>query len=235
MNFENKNILIVGASAGIGEYLAQNLLKDGANIYSISRSKPNFEVNYFEWDASNPNSDFVEHLPEVIHALVYCPGTINLKPANRLTTNDFQNDLQINFLGLVYVFNAIFAKLKKSNDCSIVTFSTVAAKIGMPYHASIAASKAAVEGFTKSIAAEFANINIRANCIAPSLTDTTLAKALLSTPEKQDASAKRHPLGRIGEPKDIASMAKFLLSDDASWITGQVLHVDGGISSIKNQ
>jgi 3-oxoacyl-[acyl-carrier protein] reductase len=234
MNFENKNILIVGASSGIGLSLAHSLIESGANLYTASRTQPALDVPFELFDALSPTNSFLNILPEVLHGLVYCPGTINLKPANRLSMVDFQNDLQINFLGLAYVFNAVLDKLKKSGNCNLITFSTVASKIGMPYHASIAASKGAVEAFTKSIAAEFASQNLRANCIAPSLTDSSLAKSLLSTPEKRELSAKRHPLGRIGAPSEIAELAKYLLSDQASWITGQTFQIDGGLSSIKN-
>lgn len=233
MDFENKNYLIIGASSGIGADLSKKLLEVKANVYTASRTKPGFITNFSEFDAQNPTNTFLNILPETLSGLVYCPGTINLKPANRLTLNDFKNDFQINFLGLVFVFNAVLEKLKKSGNSSVISFSTVAAKIGMPYHASVAASKAALEGFTKSIAAEFANQNLRANCIAPSLTNSSLVKSLLSTPEKRELSAKRHPLGRIGQPNEIAALASFLLTDDASWITGQTFQIDGGLSSIK--
>jgi NAD(P)-dependent dehydrogenase (short-subunit alcohol dehydrogenase family) len=163
---------------------------------------------------------------------VYCPGTINLKPFNRLTISDFQKDFQVNVLGAVQVLQTILPQLKKEG-ASVVLFSTVAATLGMGFHASVAVSKAGVEGLTKSLAAEFATAKIRFNCIAPSLTDTPLAGNLLSTPEKREAADKRHPLGRIGTPEELAQAAIFLLSPQSSWITGQVWNIDGGMSAIK--
>ena len=165
--------------------------------------------------------------------MVYWPGSINLKPFNRLTANDFLNDYNQNVLGAVNIIQKLLPNLKRVNNASIILFSTVAAKIGMPYHASIAAAKGAIEGLAKSLAAEFASAKIRVNVIAPSLTDTPLATVLLNTEEKREASAKRHPLQRIGNPDEMAKLVSFLLSDDSSWITGQIIGVDGGLSSIK--
>jgi NAD(P)-dependent dehydrogenase (short-subunit alcohol dehydrogenase family) len=123
-------------------------------------------------------------------------------------------------------------RLKKAENASIVLFSTLAVQTGLNFHTQVAASKGAIEGLTKSLAAEFAP-KIRVNCIAPSLTNTPLAASLVNTDQKMDASAQRHPLKRIGTTADIANMAAFLLSEKASWITGQILHVDGGMSSLK--
>ncbi len=156
-----------------------------------------------------------------------------MKPFNRLSQDDFKNDFQINVLGAVSVLQAVLPKLKKADGASIVLFSTVAAKIGMGFHASISASKGAIEGLTLSLAAELSSHRIRVNCVAPSLTDTPLAKNLLSTDEKKEASNKRHPIGRFGTSADIANITTFLISEESSWITGQVLGVDGGMGSIK--
>ena len=136
-------------------------------------------------------------------------------------------------LGAVQVLQAVVPLLKKAEGASVVFFSTVAAKIGMPFHASIATAKAALEGLTVALAAEYASAQVRFNAVAPSLTDTPLASSLLSTPEKTEAAGKRHPLNRVGQPKDMAHAAVFLLSDASSWMTGQVLHIDGGMSSVK--
>jgi NAD(P)-dependent dehydrogenase (short-subunit alcohol dehydrogenase family) len=175
----------------------------------------------------------LETLPDVLHGLVYCPGTIVLKPFQRLTTDDFLHDLNINFLGAVKVIQNCLSRMKKNpSGGSIVLFSTVAVKTGMAFHASVASAKAAVEGLTRSLAAEFAP-RIRVNAIAPSLTETPLAQNLLSSEEKRKASAERHPLKQIGSPQDIAKLAAHLLSDASVWITGQVLHVDGGMSSLR--
>jgi len=172
-------------------------------------------------------------LPDGLHGVVYCPGTIRLKPIQRLTREDFLEDLQINFLGAVHVIQACLPNLKKSpTGASILLFSTVAVTTGMPFHASIAGAKGAVEGLTRSLAAELAP-RIRVNAIAPSLTDTPLAAGLLSSEEKRQAAAERHPMKRIGSAQDIARLALFLLSDDAGWITGQVFHADGGMSALR--
>ena len=230
----SKNILIVGASSGIGFETAKSLLSKGYNIFSASRNQPDLAgITHITWDAQNPDASVFIALPEEIHGVVYCPGTINLKPFHRLSQEDFKNDFQINVLGAVAVLQAILPKLKKANGASIVLFSTVAAKIGLGFHASIAASKGAIEGLTLSLAAELSSNKIRVNCIAPSLTDTPLAKNLLSTDEKKEASNKRHPIGRFGTSTDIANITSFLISDESSWITGQVLGVDGGMGSIK--
>ena len=233
MSFQNKNFLIVGASSGIGFSLAESLIALGANVFSASRTQPNLPSTFLLWDAQNPDNQVFTQLPATLDGVVYCPGTINLKPFNRLTNDDFLKDFQINLLGAVSVIQASLSRLKASGNASIVLFSTVAVQTGMGFHASVASSKGAIEGLTKSLAAEFASAKIRVNAIAPSLTDTPLAKNLLSSPEKIEASNKRHPIGRVGTSEDIASMAKLLLSDEGSWITGQIFHVDGGMGALR--
>jgi NAD(P)-dependent dehydrogenase (short-subunit alcohol dehydrogenase family) len=166
--------------------------------------------------------------------LVYCPGTINLKPFHRFSIEDFQKDYEVNVLGAIKVLQACLKGLKKSESASVVLFSTVAVQVGLGFHSSISSAKGAVEGLAKSLAAEWAPNKIRVNVVAPSLTDTPLASALLGNEDKKEASNKRHPLGRYGQPEDIAGAAVFLLSTDASWMTGQVLHLDGGMSSVKS-
>lgn len=163
---------------------------------------------------------------------MYCPGTINLKSFSRIGPEEFIADYRLQLVGAVKVIQACLPKLKNAASSSVVLFSTVAVQTGFPFHSLVASSKGAVEGFTKALAAEFAP-KIRVNCIAPSITDTPLAKNLLSSEEKKEASAQRHPLKRIGKPEDLAVLAEFLLSEKSSWITGQVLHIDGGISSLK--
>jgi NAD(P)-dependent dehydrogenase (short-subunit alcohol dehydrogenase family) len=230
----SKNILIVGASSGIGLATAEILLAKGFNVFSASRNQPNLTgITHLSWDAQNPDNSVFTTLPEVIDGIVYCPGTINLKPFNRLSQDDFKNDFQINVLGAISVIQAILPKLKKADSASIMLYSTVAAKIGMGFHASVAVSKGAIEGLTLSLAAELASAKIRVNCLAPSLTDTPLAKNLLSTDDKKEASNKRHPIGRYGTSTDLANITTFLISDESSWITGQVIGVDGGMGSIK--
>lgn len=229
-----KNILIVGAGKGIGLKTAEILKTE--NLFTISRSlTPELSLlntHFFEMDAAADSLAELD-LPEELHGLVYCPGSINLKPFNRFTEEDFLADFQQNFVGAVKIIQKCLPSLKKSGNASIVLFSTVAAKVGMPFHTSIAASKGALEGFAKSLAAELANSKIRVNVVAPSLSDTSLAENLLSTPEKREASAKRHPLQRIGQPDDSAELVSFLLSDKSSWMTGQIIGVDGGLSTLK--
>jgi len=234
--FSEKNILIIGGSTGIGLEIIKKLKIENANIFAASRHKGDLDetINHFEVDINGDISELINNLPPTLHGVVYCPGSINLKPFGRLTENDFLNDFKINVLGAVKILQSVITKLKNANGASVVLFSTIAVKTGLGFHASIAAAKGGVEGLTISLAAEFAQSKIRFNAIAPSLTDTPLASSLLSTPEKKEASNKRHPLGRYGTADDIASAAIFLLSDQSSWMTGQILNIDGGMSVIKS-
>ncbi|GAA4355533.1 SDR family oxidoreductase [Hymenobacter saemangeumensis] len=237
MTFTNKNILIVGASSGIGLATARLLAAQGAMLFTASRHlSPELAAlgtTHVEFDATQPTAAALDGLPEALHGVMYCPGSIKLRPFERIPLEDFQADFNLNVLGAVRVLQALMKRLKKAEGASVVLFSTVAAGTGMSFHASIATAKAAVEGLTRALAAEYAASNIRVNCLAPSLTDTPLAAALLSTPEKAEAGAKRHPLQRIGQPDDLAQMAALLLSDAGSFITGQVLAVDGGMGRLK--
>jgi 3-oxoacyl-[acyl-carrier protein] reductase len=233
-NFQGKNILVVGASSGIGYEVAAQLLAQGATVYSLSRRPPhNLAVHHLTADITQLTGD-VAGLPDELHGLVYCPGSITLKPFARLTKEDFLKDYEINVIGAVHTIQACLKQLKQPREgAAIVLFSTVAVRIGMGFHASIAAAKGAVEGLVKSLAAELAPNKIKVNAIAPSLTQTPLAQQLLSTPEKQEMAAKRHPLNRVGTSAEVAATAVFLLSDSATWLTGQILAVDGGMSSVK--
>jgi 3-oxoacyl-[acyl-carrier protein] reductase len=230
-----KNIVVVGAGRGIG--LATVKALQSENLFTISRQLTNeleaLNTKFFSLDAAKDDVAVLTDLPEVIHGVVYCPGSINLRPFNRLTAQDFLNDFQQNVLGAIAVIQYLLPRLKKADGASIVLFSTVAVKIGMPFHASIAAAKGAVEGLAKSLAAELATSKIRVNVIAPSLTDTPLASALLSSDEKREAAAKRHPLNSIGSADEIGQLVAFLMREDSRWITGQIIGVDGGIGSLK--
>ncbi|TAF65700.1 MAG: SDR family oxidoreductase [Cytophagales bacterium] len=233
-----KNILIVGGNSGIGLSLAHTLSNVGGyTLYSISRRRSDelaqLNIHQQSVDISKPLGSALQFLPETLHGLVYCPGTINLKPFNRLTENDFLEDFQVNVLGAIRILQETHNRLKKANGASVVLFSTVAVQVGMAFHASVSVAKAGVEGLTKSLAAEWATLQIRVNAIAPSLTDTPLATKILSTQERREASNKRHPMGRIGNAQDIANAAEFLLSEKASWITGQIIGIDGGMSTLK--
>ncbi|MEO5601603.1 MAG: SDR family oxidoreductase [Cyclobacteriaceae bacterium] len=230
-----KNFVIIGGSSGIGNALALQLASSGNNVYATYKNTPVVEtqgVRFYPYDvlADNPAPAF---LPDKIDGLVYCPGSIDLKPFARIKPEDFTADFNLQVMGAVKIIQAALPKLRESAQGAIVLFSTVAVKMGFPFHSKVAASKGAIEGLTRALAAEFAP-KIRVNCISPSITDTPLAAVLLSTNEKKEANAQRHPLKSIGKADDIASMAAYLLSDQGKWITGQIFSVDGGMSSIKN-
>lgn len=227
-----KNILLIGGSYGIGLALAKEL-QEKNNVFIASRTNEelvNLKITHIPFDVSTDSLD-TSKLPEVIDGLVYLPGSINLRPFKGLKIEAFESDLQINFIGMVKVIQALLPNLIASNQSSIVLFSSVAASMGMPFHTSVAASKGAIEGFAKALAAEYAP-KIRVNVIAPSLTDTPLADKFLNNDVKKEKSSERHPLKRFGQPEDIAQMATFLLSDNSSWMSGQILHVDGGMSTL---
>jgi len=226
--------LVVGGTSGIGLETTK-LLSQNNRVIVLSREKRNLDglnnVEFFQADVTKSFDEFPQ-ISEPISGLVYCPGTINLKPLKSLKIEDFQNDFEVNLIGAVKVINKYFNNLKEVGKSGIVLFSTVAVQTGMQYHASIASAKGAVEGLTRSLAAEFAP-NIRVNCIAPSITNTPLAEKLLNNEAKLKASEDRHPLKRIGDSKEIAETVAFLLSDSASFITGQIIKVDGGLSSVR--
>lgn len=230
---ESKNIVIIGASKGIGLALSQHLAEQGHNLFATySSTMPSLSHQKIQWQAYDVLNPTTLALPEVIDGFVYCPGTIALKPFNRFSTADFQADYQLQVLGAIQALQALLPSLKKSNQASVVLFSTVAVQQGLPFHSLVSASKGAIEGLTRALAAELAP-KIRVNAIAPSLTNTPLAENLLNSEAKREANAARHPLRRLGEAEDIANMAAFLLSEQASWISGQIMHVDGGISSLR--
>lgn len=228
------NYLIIGGTSGIGAAIVSRLSENGNNVFATFRKssgQPLAGVSYQHFDSTDRSTD-LSFIPEILDGLVYCPGSISLKPFNRITTEDLLKDYEAQVAGFLHVLKAAAPKLKASGSGSVVVFSTVAVAVGMPFHAQVSATKGAIEGMSKALAAELAPV-IRVNCIAPSLTDTPLASALLSSPEKREASGQRHPLKRIGTADELAATACFLLSPEASWITGQVLHVDGGISALR--
>jgi 3-oxoacyl-[acyl-carrier protein] reductase len=227
-----KNILLIGGSYGIGLAIAKELQYEN-KVFIASRTNEEISemhVTHIPFNAMTDTLD-TSKLPEVIDGLVYCPGSINLRPFRGLKPDAFEQDLQINFISLVKVIQSVLPNLTASNQSSIVLFSSVAASMGMPFHTSVAAAKGAIEGFAKALAAEYAP-KIRVNVIAPSLTDTPLAEKFLSNDDKKEKSAQRHPLKRVGTSEDMAQMASFLLSEKSSWISGQIFHVDGGMSTL---
>lgn len=227
-----KTVLLIGGNSGIGLATARLLRGQGDEVLAAARQAGALEqlgIAVQRFDALEPTALV---LPERLDGLVYFPGTIHLRPFHRLTDEDFLRDYRVNCLGAVAAIQAALPALKASGAASIVLFSTVAVAQGMPFHASIAAAKGAVEGLTRSLAAEFAP-KIRVNAIAPSLTDTPLAGPLLNSDVKREASAKRHPLQQVGEPEDIARLVNFLLSPASAFMTGQILRPDGGLSSLR--
>jgi NAD(P)-dependent dehydrogenase (short-subunit alcohol dehydrogenase family) len=218
-----KRVLIIGGNTGIGADLNEQLTSEGLETILISRSQGAVDVT-----AAEPNFPTIDG---PIDALVYCPGSINLKPFRGLKMSDFEHDMNVNYFGAVKTIKQYMPNLKESDNASIVLFSTVAVQKGMPFHSSIAGAKGAVEGLTRALAAEFAP-KVRVNCIAPSLTDTPLAEKLLRNDKQREGAENRHPLKVIGEAADIANMANFLISDKARWMSGQIIGVDGGMSSL---
>ncbi len=230
-----KNYVVVGGSHGIGRGLVQRLAAGGANVTVVSRTvDEQSSADGVTAIAADVTQDEIsrDQLPDSIDGFAYCPGSINLLPLRGLTEETMVADFQLNAVGAVKCLQACLPAMKKAGASSMVLFSTVAVSQGLPMHASVAAAKGAVEGLTRSLAAELAP-KIRVNCIAPSLTDTPLAEKLLSSDQKRSAMEDRHPLKRIGSIDDIASIAHFLLSENSGWITGQVIGVDGGLSTLR--
>lgn len=227
--------LIIGASSGIGKQLSALLSEAGHHVFGtyfksdMSTVDSRVQYHYLNVLDENINLSF---LPEIIDGIIYGPGSINLRSFSRIQPADFTADFNLQVTGAVKVIQQVLPKMKSSENASIILFSTIAVQSGLPFHSQVAASKGAIEGLTKALAAELSP-KIRVNCIAPSLTDTPLAASLLNTDTKRELNAQRHPLKRIGTTEDIAHMAEFLLSEKASWITGQIVHVDGGMSTLK--
>lgn len=219
--------LIVGGSSGIGKEIAVQLTKQGHTVLTACRTPTDYQ--HQNYDVLNPGQ---LELPDTLDGVVYCPGSINLKPFHRLSAEEMLHEFQLNALGAATVIQQALPALKKSDQASILLFSTVAVQAGMNFHASIAMAKGAVEGLTRSLAAELAP-SIRVNAIAPSLNNTPLASSLTNNDAKLKAASERHPLKSIGDPADTAALAVFLLSPQAKWITGQILHADGGLSSLR--
>ena len=225
-----KNIVIIGGSKGIGSAILLQQLETN-KVYNISRNAPEIthpNLKHFSVDVLK------DALPEIenIDTLIYCPGSINLKPIGSLSIDDFRKDFEINVIGAVKTIQKYLPTLKKGNNPSIVLFSTVAAKLGMPFHASIATAKAGVEGLVKSLGAELASV-IRINAIAPTITETSLAAGILRNDRMKENMVERHPMKGYLKPEEVANMANFLISENAKSISGQVFEMDYGIVSFK--
>jgi 3-oxoacyl-[acyl-carrier protein] reductase len=222
-----KTFLFIGGNSDIALKTKKKIELSGNQIICISRQLSTNLPNAY---IGNPVTNELPELSESIDGIVYFPGSILLKPFRSLKQEDFVNELEINVLGAINAIQKYNNKIKEGG--SIVLFSTVAVQIGMPFHSAVSVGKGAVEGLTRALAAEFAP-KIRVNCIAPSLTNTKMAGKFLSTPEKLEATSQRHPLKKLGKPEDIANAIEFLLNDSSSWMTGQILHIDGGMSTLK--
>lgn len=223
-------ILIIGGSKGIGSAILLQQLESN-RVYNISRSSP---------DISHPNlvhfsiDVLQDELPEIeeIDSLIYCPGSINLKPILNLSIDDFRNDFEINVIGAVKVIQKYLPVLKRGNEPSILLFSTVAAKLGMPFHASIATAKSGVEGLVKSLGAELASV-VRVNAIAPTITETSLSASILRNDRMKENMIERHPMKNYLKADEVAKMANFLISESAGSISGQIFQMDYGLVSFK--
>ena len=225
-----KKYVIVGGSKGIGKETAELLAAEGHQVTVFSRTPYEGPAHTIEWEEFDVLEDsWEDQMPKDIDGLVYSVGSINLKPFRGLKTEVFEADFQLHVMGAVKALQAAYKNFNANIIPSVVLYSTVAVQRGMPFHATVSASKGAIEGLTRAIASEWAP-KARINCIAPSLTDTPLAGKLLSTPEKKEAMGNNNPMKRVGEANDIAEMTAFLLSDKSSWMTGQIIHIDGGQS-----
>lgn len=227
--------LIVGGSSGIGLETVRALTQRGdeVTVWSRHRSDELTELGcaHVEVDVT-ADLDGIE-IPDGLGGVGYFPGSINLAPFERLKLDAFRGDYEINVMGAVKVLQRVVPRLARDGGGSVVLVSTVAVTTGLAYHASVAAAKAGVEGLMRALAAEYAAKNVRFNAIAPSLTDTPMASRLLRNDEMRERSAERHPLKRVGTPSEMAAAAVYLLGPDSGWVSGQVLHVDGGMSSLR--
>lgn len=225
-----KTIIIVGGSKGIGKAIIEKLIPNYL-IINLSRSKPHIEHQ----NLKHYNCDVLsDELPAIERAdgLIYCPGSINLKPFKRLSLDDFRTDFEINVIGAVRSIQAYAPALVQSENGSIVLFSTVATAMGMPFHASVSTAKSAVEGLMKSIAADLAP-KVRVNAIAPTITQTDLAAKLLRNERMIENTIQRHPLKKFLDPSEVAAMAEYLISNGSKSVSGQVFKLDCGIVSLK--
>ncbi|MEP2936992.1 MAG: SDR family oxidoreductase [Gilvibacter sp.] len=229
-----KTFLVIGGSSGIGLALAKNLSDSGYQViatYNKTAPPQLNNVSFIKYDVLEAESQ-LEELPEALDGIAYCPGAIKLLPFKRLKSEQLAADFDLQVGGAVRTIQHVLPNLTAAQNASVVMFSTVAVQTGFNFHSQVSISKGAIEGLTRALAAELAP-TVRVNSVAPSITNTPLAERLLNSEEKITANANRHPLKKIGAPEDVAKAAAFLLTDDSNWITGQIMTVDGGISSLK--
>ncbi len=232
-DLDGKKILVVGASGGMGASIVDRCVSDGADVLVWGRNAPtNAQAAFEELDVTKETDAWSVSPPESLDGLVYCPGTITLGAFPRLSDEQFIGDYAVNVLGAARVIRTCIRALAKGSG-SVVLFSTVAAQVGLSFHASIAAAKSGVEGLARSLAAEYAAKGVRFNVIAPSITDTPLASDLLSNEKRRSAAEERHPIKGIGSPEQVSAAAAFFLSDAAAWTTGTVLSMDGGMARLR--
>jgi NAD(P)-dependent dehydrogenase (short-subunit alcohol dehydrogenase family) len=225
-----RNILIIGGSKGIGSAVLLQQLETN-RVYNISRNAPEIvhpNLIHFSLDVLQDNLPDIEN----IDALIYCPGSITLKPISNLSVDDFRTDFEINVIGAVKAIQKYLPVLKRGENPSIVLFSTVAVKLGMPFHASIATAKAGVEGLTKSLGAELASV-VRVNAIAPTITETSLSASILRNDRMKENMIERHPMKSYLKPQEVANMVDFLISEKANSISGQIFEMDYGLVTFK--
>ena len=226
-----KNIVIIGGTKGIGKAIVSEVV-DNNNVVCLSRNQTDFShdnYTFHNFDA------LVDDYPdfESVDCLIYCPGSINLKPISTLSLDDFRNDFELNVIGAVRAIKKYLNLLKKSGSASILLFSTVATKLGMPYHASVSVAKSGIDGLVKTLGSELAP-KVRINAIAPTITNTELASKILRNDKVIENMVERHPLKKILSSNEVANMASFLISEDASSISGQIFNMDAGIVSFKS-
>lgn len=226
-----KNIVIIGGTKGIGKAIVSEVV-DNNNVVCLSRNQTDFSHDNYTFHNFDALFDDYPDF-ESVDCLIYCPGSINLKPISTLSLDDFRNDFELNVIGAVRAIKKYLNLLKKSGSASILLFSTVATKLGMPYHASVSVAKSGIDGLVKTLGSELAP-KVRINAIAPTITNTELASKILRNDKVIENMVERHPLKKILSSNEVAKMASFLISEDASSISGQIFNMDAGIVSFKS-
>ena len=226
-----RNIIIIGGTKGIGKSIVSEVVENH-NVVCLSRNETDFSHNNYTFHRFDALVDDYPDLDSV-DCLIYCPGSINLKPISTLSLDDFRNDFELNVIGAVRAIKKYLNLLKKSESPSILLFSTVATKLGMPYHASVSVAKSGIDGLVKTLGSELAP-KVRINAIAPTITNTELASKILRNDKVIENMVERHPLKKILSSDEVAKMASFLISEDASSISGQIFNMDAGIVSFKS-